>query len=545
MIGRLTALACGAWWLWAAAAGYGQQSGKLASEWIPAGWVACAGITAEAPSAPRLEDLPLMKSVSQHGITWTFDKPTRVGRFVTGDWYAVGPVTVAAIDPKPLWGADVEELIQKDGIQEGDYPGRTARNGSVLNPRCDKKNEQRYAECAGFDSRIPHGRYVPEQFAHLPIRMQPGDALVSTISRRNDEITRFSGQHVDPLRVAAVLTCLTEPQPADALRPSYCDTAGSKIYLARNLRRDLLLNLPRVPSAPAALADYAARFQKPWLDVVEFGFAAPTENLPHYGQNVVMLVGDASLLLHMDYSAEEKEPLLIGLVQAGIDFWGLARVGRSWPSHGGLNSGRKWPILFAGLMLEDLDMQSPGKRIPGLHFHEDDQTALCPYEYRGEVHERGWTGAKAIFTGHSLPRGGRCGNWDDGWGTVDLYPPSQWPRLKPGRIPASEGYRRANTSSSWVGQALAARLMHAENVWDHDAFFAYVDRWMTEDDAPFVEAIKAAGGADYGRAERGQFGRQGHVMQGRFVKEMWERCRNRLPPAPDGHKDPSAEESWR
>ena len=31
--------------------------------------------------------------------------------------------------------------------------------------------------------------------------------------------------------------------------------------------------------------------------------------------------------------------------------------------------------------------------------------------------------------------------------------------------------------------------MHAEKIWNHDAFFAYVDRWMTEDDKPFRDEI--------------------------------------------------------
>jgi len=128
---------------------------------------------------------------------------------------------------------------------------------------------------------------------------------------------------------------------------------------------------------------------------------------------------------------------------------------------------------------------------------------------------------------------------------VDLYPPTEWPRLKPDRAPASEGYRRANTSNSWIGQALAVRLMHAEKVWDHDAFFAYVDRWMTEDDTPFVEAIRNAGGMDWTKAKRGEFGRQGYVMQAKFVREMWDAWRNALPPAPDGHEDPRAEETWK
>ena len=37
-----------------------------------------------------LTDLPLVESVSQYGITWTFDKPARAGHFVNGDWYVSG-----------------------------------------------------------------------------------------------------------------------------------------------------------------------------------------------------------------------------------------------------------------------------------------------------------------------------------------------------------------------------------------------------------------------------------------------------------------------
>ena len=398
----------------------------------------------------------------------------------------------------------------------------------------------------GYDSRIALGRYDPALFAHLPISMQPGDALVSSISRKNEEITNFGAQHVDPVRIAAVLTCLDKPQPPDAFRPSYCDTAHSGVHLARELRRNLLLALPRVPAAPRNLNSYIKACQKPWLDTVDFGFAAPVENLPHYGQQMAQTVGEVGLLLNMDYPPREKEPLLINLAQIGIDFWGMARAGRSWAAHGGLHSGRKWPIIFAGLMLGDTAMQSPTAGLPQLHFAEDDQTALCPYTYEGKVYEKGWTGAKAIFTGHSLAgTGGGRGKWETGWGPVDLFPPSQWPVRKPGGLPGSEGYRRANTSAAWVAEALAVRLMHAEKIWNHDAFFAYVDRWMTEDETPFLVQIKDAGLQDITKVPKGRFGRQGIVTGDKFVLEMWKRDRNRLPPAPDGKSTPPAEQTWR
>src|SRR5438270_6090871 len=46
------------------------------------------------PLIPKPEELPLKKSLSQYGMTWIFDQPTRAGQFVNGDWYVVGPVTI-------------------------------------------------------------------------------------------------------------------------------------------------------------------------------------------------------------------------------------------------------------------------------------------------------------------------------------------------------------------------------------------------------------------------------------------------------------------
>src|SRR4051812_11512566 len=55
--------------------------------------------SATPPPTPALQDLPLLTQVTQDGITWTFSQPQRVGRFVNGDYYVVGPVTVTDIQP--------------------------------------------------------------------------------------------------------------------------------------------------------------------------------------------------------------------------------------------------------------------------------------------------------------------------------------------------------------------------------------------------------------------------------------------------------------
>ena len=85
------------------------------------------------PPTPKLEDLPLKDSVSQYGITWTFDKPARVGQFVNGDWYVVGPVTVKAIDPKPLYGSEIPKR-ELDRMDKERKEEQRVRNGFMLNP---------------------------------------------------------------------------------------------------------------------------------------------------------------------------------------------------------------------------------------------------------------------------------------------------------------------------------------------------------------------------------------------------------------------------
>src|SRR5664280_1854591 len=60
-----------------------------------------------APPTPKLDALPLKESVSEYGITWTFEKSARVGQFINDDYYVVGPATIVMIDPAPRYGSEV------------------------------------------------------------------------------------------------------------------------------------------------------------------------------------------------------------------------------------------------------------------------------------------------------------------------------------------------------------------------------------------------------------------------------------------------------
>jgi hypothetical protein len=78
---------------------------------------------------------------------------------------------------------------------------------------------------------------------------------------------------------------------------------------------------------------------------------------------------------------------------------------------------------------------------------------------------------------------------------------------------------------SWVGEALALRLLRAEPLWNHPAFFDYVDRWMGEDDGQAVADILAQTGFDYragwARQRQTRAFLQGEVSHPTFIDDMW------------------------
>jgi len=429
------------------------------------------------------QQLPLQGSVSQYGITWTFSEPVPVGQFVGGDYYVVGPVTITSISPAPVYGSN-------------------GRNGSTLNPPP--------SGYVGYDGRVIN-YYRDSLNYRLPISMAPGDSLVSTISvavmGQIPNMLRTQDRSNLPVRTAAVLTCMAAEAPPDALRPSFMDTSN-RLYLASNLRRHLLPRLPRVAHTPT-LAEYERYLERPWADPAWFGFAAPMENMPIYGREFARLVGMASLLLCCDFTEQEKETLLIRFVQLGVDLWGMVRAGHhGWNAHGGHHSGRKWPIIFAGLMLGDAEMQRPDATYPDVDFQEDMQT----------MHAACWTGAAAVYAGHFGSEGHPS---QDDWGPYEHLHPSQWP----GTI--GENYRRCCTSIAWIGPALAARILHAESLWDHAAYFDYCDRWMTEDDTQFAQiAASHHPGSQWWFTA--SWARQRQCWDS-FVEEMWAAYRNNIP----------------
>ena len=444
----------------------------------------------------------MASSVTRFGITWYFDKAYPVGQFVNGDYWVVGPVTIVDVNPRPSVAPSNE--INNLGVNRfgdtGLRDNKDRRNGSmvVMSP----------SEAQGYDSRGT--TYSASVSITFPYTLAADRSLISSISNvvvpspQMHQALMWSSEKngYQVMQTAAILTSLAAAPPADAFRPAYM--GGNKIiYHLSQLHAERLSTLP----APANLPSFSLferYYERPWLDHMNGSWVeqwlVPSQNQPAYGREYARIASIASLMLQTNVSQAQKQKLLIGLVQYGIDLRGIAELGGKWNKGGGVTSGRKFPIVFAGLMLGDSSFfNMPSSAI----FHEDTET------YYGN----GWAGMKALWQmvyhhGARLPymhlNPSQYGTYDGGWAET------------------SERYRLCCTTKAWPGQALTTLLMGGKSLWNHDAFFDNVEDWMRKTD------LYAAGRGGLPRpSEEGS-------SYDAFVDSMWTSYRSAVPAQADG-----------
>ncbi len=399
--------------------------------------------------------------VTKRDITWYFDKQYEVGQFANGDYWVVGPVNITEITP-----------------HTGDDGNGRIMNGSMVNPKTDGNQ--------GFDTSA-YSSYKAELNVALgissetPLTLKSGSSLISTISLTSP--TGFTA-----LKSAEILTVLDSVPAEGSFRPSYAGNNKEILHNKNQLDYSSLGMLEPV-NAPS-LSTFESYFERPWIDFYT-GWSGelihPTDNLPAYGREFALRSGDGALALQLNYTDVQKEKLMISYVQVGIDFYGVLVNGssRGWAGEGGFGSGRKWPILFAGIVLDDDAMKSVGSKsgdyayidgdptkdlsLPSdyAHFGEDDQTFYVTSYDVSRTNGPSWNpDRRAPVEPYSssnigMPEWGIRHSW------YPLQDNQNW----------KAEYRLCCTALAWQGPVLSALIMDAKDLWNHDALFDYMDRY--------------------------------------------------------------------
>lgn len=413
--------------------------------------------------------LRALTSVTQYGITWTFDHDYPGGQFVTGDYWVIGPVKVTGIT---------------SGLHAPGFAPKPGEDGSMVNPGTDDKQ--------GYDNRISSYKAElnaglvggqPVSAAH-PLALANGSSLVSMVSwlYRSDTdkepgTPKFNGHTEAPRPVtksAAVLTVLAEPPAKDAFRPPYCGSGKGVRYVFSQVDLSRLKNLPPIAGLPT-FAEAAKRLERPWIDHVNEFLGAmvhPSFNMPQYGRDIAGALGEASLLVQFDPATlpggkAARDKVLVGLLQFGIDCAGIADNGGGWPADGGHQVGRKWPILFAGTMLNDAHMKDVGHW--KTRFQEDEQTFYVSQPDVDLTNSPKWKPDR------------RGADPAAPYAKEDIGMP-EW-GYRHATVPATDNkawtapYRSIN-GMTYAGFVIPMRLMGLEDAWNHKSFFDFTARWM-------------------------------------------------------------------
>ncbi len=389
---------------------------------------------------------------NQFGISWTFDHAYTVGQFANGDWYVIGDpnVTINSIDPCSFVGDGVIQMAGQNHQAAWTVASGRTVNGSMTNP------VPAVLSAEGYDSADMGTIYQSSLNValNMPLVLPAGTSLVSTISL--DPTVTIGGSSTygkTRLWSGAILTVLASAPDANSFRPPYCGTDKTIDYNETDLNYGILASLSGtgIRTATGAATHLLALhkdtlsdpniqyetveryFERPWIMHVDPGgnMMLPATNMwYHYGKNRAACESAGAMMLQLDFTNAQKKTLYIRMVQLGIDYYGIVTNGTGnhvFTEGAGTCVGGKFPIILAGLALNDADMKAIGEKsgdyqdtdargtVPAdyIHFTEDNQTFyvtaadVCSVPYAANTYGtvRGTTGTLTVVQDSNVVTG--------------------------------------------------------------------------------------------------------------------------------------------
>ena len=395
-------------------------------------------------------------SVTQYGITWTFDTTYPVGQFANGDWWVVGPVVINSITPNFSSG----------------------RNGWEANPRTP--NNQ------GLDSRLEN--YSASRVPALPYTAAANTSIVKGISR-GGTCGNDGANHYPCLTTAAVLTVLGSVPPdngSTVFRPPFFGT-NKPLYRTTQLQTASLPSLAPTSGA-ISLTQAARRYQRVQLDYITVWtgrYMHPSENyaftdnpanddVSEYGSEIARDANVVALRLLLNDQLSAKMPAIINYVQAGIDLYGMHSGGVTWVSDGGHMLGRKVTAVYAATLLNDPTMKNEISTAAYATYGDDGHAYTTTNPQTVAAMQA--AGYAPVLWGKPCDSGEYETQQRIDSGPRDCRDPIAM--IDGGEAPGTS-YQDCCTAQGMKGASLATRLLPgAKAVWNYQPMHDFADRWV-------------------------------------------------------------------
>ncbi|MEN8118171.1 MAG: T9SS type A sorting domain-containing protein, partial [Bacteroidota bacterium] len=488
--------------------------------------------------------------IEQYGIKWYIKGSPEYGQYTNGEYWVVGPITLVEITPQSI-KYNMQTLPDgsplPDGVESHDID--RILNGSMINPEPTVNNTTGAVSydhgwddelsiwkpiTGSYPERIPNyagnknhykeelniaridtggGNYAPVSNLH-PRIVQSNSSIVSSISCDIPD-----RPVLDITAILTVVDAADKPKEGD-FRPSYCGIDKKSYFNISDLDYSSLKTLERAENF-ISLEETEDFFERNWIDYIpewlgEFTHAKQNMKVS-YGAELASMVSSGALALNTEYGSgtADKELLLKRMVQLGLDYYGVVTTPGGWRvfrNNGGILTGRKFPVILAGKVLNNDAMLNIATLRPDIHFSEDDQTFYVAQSDIDITNGSTWTPDSRDKVTMAYQ-------------TEDLGLP-EWGIRHANEPKVSNkywetAYRRCCTMSSMQGVALAIHIMGLKENWGHNAFLDYLDRFLSIEkqiyftgiDDPNITENKSA---LYGRTPGDVF----ETMYGMF--NMWE-----------------------
>ncbi len=406
----------------------------------------------QPPVVPPVTQTGSCGSATRRATTWKFDRDNYLcGTYANGDIWVVGPVVITQITPAATGG----------------------QSGTMINPSLGRNQ--------GFDKDLTYQPYVSslDKGVSLPLTVAVNSSVVSSITA--DASTSFN-----TIKAFEVLTVVQSQPASGAFRPAAIG-GGSKAsqWNESQVNYGKLKKLSRSGLSAPSLGNLAEYFSHPWIEFdlnwtgryvhpyymgATIGSNGAIDG-DAYGRKIADRTGNAILMLNLDFTNQEKRELLIGMIQVGIDNFGVISNGGKWYADGGHNLGRLTPVMLAAAVLNDSSMKSAivGSAYNFQEFQNTFFVSQSDVDFTNRVAVNGRPIVQYQSSDIGLPE----------WGIVHHY------HREKDNAAISAPYRDTN-GGAMTALTMAARCMGMRSVMNWEPLFQYAERHLQIEDDGFV-----------------------------------------------------------
>jgi len=411
----------------------------------------------------------LVSTIKHFNATWTLLEPREVGVFANGEPWVVGPITLISVSPN--------NNLAWDETFPGE-PGPNSGSMKVTTPNTLQGYLTKSKSIPGWDNSKVYTRSLDiSRSDNLPVTIFPGEMIMTATGQAE------TGEVRSCINEICVLTVVSQPPPEGSFRPSlFSKGPRAVVHNKSKINYSILRNLDLVEGTPSQSQVETRLPPLPWFEFdntwlqSSFGpannFATGRGEISYpnassvYGREIAYKWGEIALWLNTDQPNSAKEKIMVQTIQCGLDIASFISNGGVFASDGGHKIGRKFPMLLAGLALNDLEILNLAGDENALYFSEDQSTFFVKST---DVNREVAGGVDAQYLESDVG----LADWGVKHTTDPFSDDRRW---------AADGdnggvYYRYVTWPAMVGSVLAIDLMGKHHAWNHPAIFAYTERF--------------------------------------------------------------------